>query len=78
MATKELLPTTIHHQESKKKIRETLCLAIVISGMYFNGVIYGFTSPALPSFYSVEDKTKDSFLPKYELFLHRKQCIYSS
>jgi hypothetical protein len=27
-----------------------VCIAFVISGMIFNGAIYGYTSPALPSF----------------------------
>ena len=44
-----------------------LRLCIVISGMSFNGFIYGFASPALPSFNQTTknvDNIFDEFLPK--------------
>ena len=44
---------------------KNLGLAIVISGMFFNGVIYGYTSPALPSFYlEPKEQSTDTILPK--------------
>ena len=50
-------------------IKWFLCVGIVISGMFFNGAIYGYTSPALPSFYKVPTKSQqdnlfDTLLPK--------------
>ena len=50
-------------ENTKTKVRPTLGLAIVISGMFFNGVVYGYASPALPSF---ERGPLDfySFIPK--------------
>ena len=34
-----------------KSLRRILCLTIVMCGMFFNGVVYGFPSPAELSFY---------------------------
>ena len=34
-----------------KGLRRILCLSIVMCGMFFNGVVYGFPSPAELSFY---------------------------
>ena len=48
-------------------LRWKVRLSIVISGMFFNGVIYGYTSPALPSFQQPEKSQKnlfDQLLPK--------------
>ena len=54
-------------KEISRGLPAKLRLGIVISGMFFNGVIYGYTSPALPSFQQ-EEKTQKNFfdevLPK--------------
>ena len=56
------------NQESEAVgLRWKIRLSIVISGMFFNGVIYGYTSPALPSFQQQEKSQKnlfDELLPK--------------
>ena len=35
------------HQHGFRRI---ICICIIISGMLFNGFVYGYSSPALPSF----------------------------
>lgn len=48
-------------------LRWKVRLSIVICGMFFNGVIYGYTSPALPSFQQAKESPKnlfDEFFPK--------------
>ena len=53
---------------SRKTIgRRTLAVGIIISGMFFNGAIYGYTSPALPNFEKPQPEQENFFdrlLPK--------------
>ena len=47
--------------------RRTLAVGIIISGMFFNGAIYGYTSPALPNFEKPQPEQENFFdrlLPK--------------
>ena len=52
-----------NYKRPQSSLKWTFTVAIVISGMFFNGVIYGYTSPALPSFYENEQDL-DTLLPK--------------
>ena len=58
---KEMKEKKESNQESNVGLRWKVRLSIVISGMFFNGVIYGYTSPALPSFQQQEKHQKNIF-----------------
>ena len=53
--SKEVSTNSNHYKDIKKPevkgLRRMLCLTIVMCGMFFNGVVYGFPSPAELSFY---------------------------
>ena len=53
--SKEVSTNSNHYKDIKKPevkgLRRILCLTIVLCGMFFNGVVYGFPSPAELSFH---------------------------
>lgn len=61
-------PKVMKQLQSQGKLR----LSIVICGMSFNGFIYGFPSPALPSFNQTTQKVDNIF---DELFTKVGTCI---
>ena len=66
----EVSPTSSLYEDNQKPEikgpRRILCLTIVMCGMFFNGVVYGFSSPAELSFHKdLEIKNEfDQIFPK--------------
>ena len=55
----------IENSFSRKTLgKRTLGVGIIISGMFFNGAIYGYTSPALPSFDQKREPEQENFFDR--------------
>ena len=65
--TKDSIDIEMHDQTKITGCKRILCISILICGMFFNGIVYGLSSPSILSFQKDPQNTTalDNIFPKY-------------